>query len=181
MHDQTQVIGVENTPIFVEGRTARLLLDWKEATTTVSFLVVPTLMEPEVILGMDLFQRLGVKIDTKAGLAEPTVLLLVSHVQPLETWRISARKSMVFPIRNPFPEKKQNILFEPSDKLPSALRGTTSLGRGEKIYIRIENVSEEEQILNLGWEIGTMEVVEEEPDIPRTEEEEVGLPLSPMS
>ena len=55
---------------------------------------------------------------------------------------------MVFPIRNPFPKKKNNILFEPSDKLPSALRGTTSLGRGEKIYVRFENVSEEEQILN---------------------------------
>ena len=56
---------------------------------------------------------------------------------------------MVFPIKNPFPEKNNNILFEPSDKLPSALRGTPSLGRGgEKIYVRFENVSEEEQILN---------------------------------
>ena len=26
VHDQTQVIGVENTPIFVDGRTARLPL-----------------------------------------------------------------------------------------------------------------------------------------------------------
>ena len=42
MHDQTQVIGVENTPIFVNGRTARLPLEWKKTTTTVSFLVVPT-------------------------------------------------------------------------------------------------------------------------------------------
>ena len=45
MHDQTQVIGVENTPIFVDGRTARLPLEWKEATTTVSFLMVPTLIK----------------------------------------------------------------------------------------------------------------------------------------
>ena len=101
MHNQTQVIAVENTPIFVDGRTARLPLEWKEATTTVSFLVVPTLIEPNVILGMDLLQRLGVKIDAKAGVAEPTVL--VSYVQPLETWRIPARKSMVLLIRNPFP------------------------------------------------------------------------------
>ena len=69
------------------------------------FLVVPTLIEPYVILGMDLLQRLGVKIDAKAGVAEPTVL--VSRVQPLETWRITARKSMVFLIRNPFPEKRK--------------------------------------------------------------------------
>ena len=140
MHDQTQVIGVENTPIFVDGGTARLPLEWKEATATVSFLVVPTLIEPDVILGMDLLQRFGVKINAKAGVAEPTVL--VSHVQPLETWRISARKSMVFMIRNPIPEKQNNILFEPSDKLPLALKGSTSLGRGEKIYVRFENVSE---------------------------------------
>ena len=75
MRDQTQVIGVENTPISVDGRTARLPLEWKEATTTVSFLVVPTLIEQDVILGMDLLQRLGVKIDTKVGVAEPTMLV----------------------------------------------------------------------------------------------------------
>ena len=63
--------------------------------------------------------------------------------------------------------------------MPSALRGTTSLGRGEKIYVRIENVSEEEQILNPDWEIGTMEVVEEEPDFPQAEAEEAGLPPIP--
>ena len=82
---------------------------------------------------------------------------------------------MVFPIRNPFPGETPNIVFEPSDKLPSALRGTTSLGRGEKIYVRIENVSEEEEILNPDWEIGTMEVVEEEPDFPWAEAEGAGL------
>ena len=141
----------------------------------VSFLVVPTLIEPDVILGMDLLQRLGVKIDTKAGVAKPTMLVL--HFQPLETWRILARKSMVSLIRNPFPEK--NVIFEPSDKLPSALRGRTSLGREKKIYVRIENVFDEEQILNPDWEIGTMEVVEEEPDYPRAEAEEAGLPPIP--
>ena len=106
---------------------------------------------------MDFLQQLGVKIDTKAGETEPTVL--VSHVQSLGNWRTPARKSMVFPIRNPFPEKKEKILFEPSDRLPSALRGTTSLGRGEKFYVRIENVSEEEQIFNPDWEIGNKEAV----------------------
>ena len=84
IQDRTQVIGVENTPIFVDGRTARLPLEWKEEATTLSFLGVSTLIEPDIILGMDILQRLGVKIDTKAGVAEPTVL--VSHIQPLETW-----------------------------------------------------------------------------------------------
>ena len=53
------------------------------------------------------------------------------------------------------------------------------MGRGEKIYVRIENVSKEEQILNPDWEIGTMEVVEEEPDFPRAEAEGAGLPPIP--
>ena len=38
----------------------------------------------------------------------------------------------------------------------------------------------EEQILNPDWGIGTMEVVEEEPDFPRVEAEGWGYLLSPM-
>ena len=63
--------------------------------------------------------------------------------------------------------------------MPLALRGTTSLGRREKIYVRIENVNDEEQILNPDWEIGTKEVVEEEPDFPWAEAEGAGLPPIP--
>ena len=55
----------------------------------------------------------------------------------------------------------------------------TSLGRGEKIYVRIENVSEDEQILNPDWESSTMEVVEEDPDFPRAEADDMGLPPIP--
>ena len=152
-------------------------MEWKDAVTTVSFLVVPTLIEPDVILGMDLLQRLGVKIDTKAGVAEPTVL--VSHIQPLETWRVPAWKSVVFHVKNPFPGKNKNVLFEPSEKLPAAIRGTTSLGQGEKVYVRLENTGEEELILNPDWEIETVSVVEEEPDYLRVEVEEAGLPPVP--
>ena len=111
VRDQTQVIGIENTPIFVDGRIARLPLEWKEATTMVSLLVVPTLVEPDVILGMDLLQRLGVQIDKRAGITEPTVL--VSCVKPLETWRIPTRKSMVFSLKNPFEKVNANVLFKP--------------------------------------------------------------------
>ena len=113
------------------------------------------------------------KIDTKAGVAEPTVL--VSHIQPLETWRVPARKSVVFQVKNPFPGKNKSVLLEPSEKLPAAIRGTTSLGQGEKVYVHLENTSEEEQILNPEWEIGTVEVVKEEPDYPRVGAEEAGL------
>ena len=125
-------------------------------------------------LGITVLQGLGEKIDIKAGMAEPTVL--VSHIQPLETWRVPARKSVVFQVKNPFPRKNKNVLFEPSEKLPVAIRGTTSLGQGEKVYVQLENTSEEDQILNPDWEIGTVAVVEEEPDYARVEAEEVGQP-----
>ena len=73
----------------------------------------------------------------------------------------------MFQVKNHFPGKNKNVLFEPSEKLPAAIRGTTSLGQREKVYVRLENTSEEELILNSDWEIGTVEVVEEEPDYPR--------------
>ena len=166
-----------STPIFVDGRTSGLPFEWKKAVTTVSFLVMPTLVEPDVILGMNVFQRLEVKIDTKAGVAEPTVL--VSHVQPLETWRIPARKSVVFQVRNLFSGQHRDVLFEPSEKPPAVIRGTTLLGQGERMYVQLENTSEEEQILNLDWEFGTVVVVGEEPNYPRVGMEEVGLPPAP--
>ena len=56
------------------------------------------------------------------------------------------------------------------------LRGTTLLGQGQRLYIRLENVGEEDQVLDPNWEIGTVEVVEEEPDFPACREEEEGLP-----
>ena len=71
------------------------------------------------------------------------------------------------------------MLFEPSEKLPHDIRGMRSLGKENKIYIRLENTSEDDQVLNPEWEIGTAEIVEEEPDLPRTEIDEVGLPSVP--
>ena len=55
----------------------------------------------------------------------------------------------------------------------------TSLGQGEKVCVWLEDTSEEEQILNPDWEIGTVEVVEEEPNYPQVEAEEAGLPPVP--
>ena len=86
---------------------------------------------------------------------------------------------MIFEVQNPFQELQHDVLFEPSEKLLSAIRGTTSLGKGGKIYIRLENTSKDDQVLNPEWDIGTAEVVEEEPDLPRTEIDEVGLPSVP--
>ena len=76
-------------------------------------------------------------------------------------------------------EREKKILFEPSEKLPQMLRGTTSLGQGQKLYVRLENTGEEDQVIYPSWKIGTVEVVEEEPDFPAGAAEEEGLPEIP--
>ena len=111
-----------------------------------SLLVIPTLEDLDVILGMDVLQSLGVKIDTRAGIAEPT--LVSSLIRPQETWRIPARKSVVFEVKNPLVETRRNVLFEPSEKLPTTIRGTTLLGQWNKMYIHLENTCEDKQVLN---------------------------------
>ena len=93
-----------------------------------SLLVIPTLEEVDITLGMDVLQQLGVKIDTRAGTVEPT--LVAALIRPQSSWRVPARKSVVFAVTNPFPGKEGNVLFEPSEKLPPVIRGTTSLGKG---------------------------------------------------
>ena len=74
------MIGVGNTPIYIDGKTDRLPLQWGRVNTSVFLLVIPTLEEVDVILGMDVFQQLGEKIDTRAGIAEPT--LITSGIRP---------------------------------------------------------------------------------------------------
>ena len=84
--------------------------------------MIPTLEEPDMILGMDVLQRLGVKTDTKTGTAKP---MLVAKITPEGSWKVPARTSVVFSIANLYGEqKKKKILFEPSEKLPQMLRGT---------------------------------------------------------
>ena len=75
-----RVIGVGNTPIPVTGRTQLVDLIWGPARTKVSRLVVPTLGDQDVILGMDILRQLGVHIDTNKGTAEPTIV--PTYVRP---------------------------------------------------------------------------------------------------
>ena len=59
------------------------------------------------------------------------------------------------------------------------IRGTTSLGQRQRLYVRLENAREEDQVIDPNWEIGTVEVVEEEPDFPAGGAKEEGLPEIP--
>ena len=81
--DPTMVVGVGNLPIKVSGRTQLLPLEWKGATARVTLLVIPTLANHEVILSMDILSLLGVKIDTRMGVAKPTVV--PTYTRPLQT------------------------------------------------------------------------------------------------
>ena len=62
-----------------------------------------------MILGMDVLQRLGVRIDARTGTVKPT--MLVSSMKPEGSWKIPVRTSVVFPITNPYKgqEKKRPI------------------------------------------------------------------------
>ena len=157
--DATKIVGVGNIPINVDGRTGRLPLEWNDAKSFLTLLVIPTLEEPDMILGMDVLQRLRVKIDTKTGTAQPT--MLVTKIKPEESWKVPARTSVVFSIKKSLwqtrERKKKNILFEPSEKLPQMLRGTTSLGQGQLLYVRLENTGEEDQVIDPNWEIGRLQ------------------------
>ena len=62
-----------------------------------------------MILGMDVLQRLGVKIDARTGTAKPTVL--VSRIKPEESWRVPARTSVVFFIENPYKGQKKKTFY----------------------------------------------------------------------
>ena len=174
--DDTTVIGVGNLPIHVTGRTQPIPLKWKGAQAAVSLLVIPTLVGTELILGMDILSLLGVKIDTQQRTAEPTVV--PTYIQPLRTWRIPGRTSVVFNVKNPFEHTKQAVLFEPSLLLPDRIRSTPTVGTGPELYIRLENFDEEEQQLSPEWVIGNVEVVEERRNIVKTKEE-VSFPELP--
>ena len=107
--DTTKIVGVGNISINVDGRTSRLPLEWDDSKSFLTLLVIPTLEEPDMILGMDILQRLEVRIDARAGTAKPTVL--VSSIKPEESWRVPARTSVVFSIRNPYGGQKKKTSY----------------------------------------------------------------------
>ena len=67
--------------------------------------MIPTLEEPDMILGMDILQRLGVKIDTKTGAVQST--MLVTKIKPEESWKVPTRTSVVFSIKNHYGKQER--------------------------------------------------------------------------
>ena len=125
--DATKIVGVVNIHIHVYGRAGRLSLKWNDSKSFLTLLVIPTLEEPDMILGMDILQRLGVKIDTKTGTAQPT--MLITKLKPEESWRVPARTSVVFSIKNPYDEQDRRKKKD----LVRAKRETTTNVKGDNI------------------------------------------------
>ena len=73
--DATNIVGVGNIPIDVDGRTSRLTLEWDDSKSFLTLLVITTLEEPDMVLGMDVLQKLGVRIDARTRTAKPAVLV----------------------------------------------------------------------------------------------------------
>ena len=49
------------------------------------------------------FKGYGVKINTKTGTVQPT--MLITKLKPEESWKVAARTSIVFSIKNPYDEQ----------------------------------------------------------------------------
>ena len=105
LRDATKIVGVGNIPINVDGKTGRLPLEWNDAKSFLTLLVIPTLEKADMILGMDVLQRLGVRIDTKIDTAQPT--MLVTKIKLEESWKVPAQTSVVFSITNPYGEQEE--------------------------------------------------------------------------
>ena len=148
----TMVVGVGNVPIEVKGLSKPLTLQWDDVEGQCQLMVLTTLTDVDVILGMDVLSQFGIRIDCKKQNASPTqeycTLLMLE-----ENIKISAGKSRVFLVSNTLPGL---TLFEPGRNLPEGLLGVPALGQGSKLAIQLDNISESDIMLNPKWDIGQL-------------------------
>ena len=70
-HSSTTVVGVGNVPIEVKGLSKPLMLQWDGAEGQCKLMVLTTLTDVAVILGMDVLSQFDVKIDSRNKIAIP--------------------------------------------------------------------------------------------------------------
>ena len=148
----TMVVGVGNVPIEVKGLSKPLTLQWDNVEGQCQLMVLTTLTDVDVILGMDVLSQFGVKIDSKEKTTSParehcTSLILEENI------KIPAGKSRVFLVNNTLPGL---TLFEPWANLPEGLLGVSALGKGSRLAIQLDNLSERDIMLNPKWDIGQL-------------------------
>ena len=82
------VVGVGNVPIEVKGLSKPLMLEWDSIEGQCRLMVLTTLKDVDVILGMDVLSQFNVKIDSRNQVASPerelcTPLILAENVRLL--------------------------------------------------------------------------------------------------
>ena len=128
----TMVVGVGNVPIEAKGLSKPLTLQWDDVEGQCQLMVLITLTDVDVILGMDVLSQFDVKIDSRNQMASPARGLCTSLILD-ENVKIPAGKSRVFLVNNTLPGL---TLFEPGANLPEGLLGVPALGKGSRLAIQ---------------------------------------------
>ena len=148
----TVVVGVGNVPVGVKGLIKPLSLHWDNVEGQCQLMVLTTLTDVDVILGMDVLSQFNVKVNCKEQTASPTQECCTSLLLE-ENVKIPAGKSRVFLVSNVLTGL---TLFEPGVNLPEGLLGVPALGQGSKLAIQMDNLSEKDIVLNPKWDIGQL-------------------------
>ena len=70
-HSSTMVVGVGNVPIEIKGLSKPLMLQWDSVEGQCQLMVLTTLTDIDVVLGMDVLSQFDVKIDSRNQVASP--------------------------------------------------------------------------------------------------------------
>ena len=153
----TLVIGVGNVPVELKGVTQVLELEWDSVIDHCEMMVLSTLEDVDVILGMDIISRLDVQISGRSKDATPRPESVTSEVLKVsQKVVIPAGKSRVFFLANTVAAL---TLFEPSDRLPEGLLGLPTLSEGSRVAVQLDNLTEGDITLIPEWEVGTISSV----------------------
>ena len=70
-HSSMMVVGIGNVPIEVKGLSKPLMLEWDSVEGQCWLMVLTTLTDVDVVLGMDVLSQFDVKIDSRNKVASP--------------------------------------------------------------------------------------------------------------
>ena len=169
----TLVIGIGNVPVELKGVTQVLELEWDSVRDHCEMVVLPTLEDVDVILGMDIISRLDVQISGRSKDAVPRPKRVTSEVMRVsQKVVIPAGKSRVFFLTNTVATL---TLFEPSDRLLEGLLGLPTQSEGSRVAVQSDNPTEGDITLIPKWEVRRL--IEEYQDVFSKE----GNPISSTS
>ena len=70
-HSNMMIVGIGNVPIEVKGLSKPLRLQWEGVGGQCQLMVLTTLTDVDVVLGMDVLSKFDVKIDFRNQVASP--------------------------------------------------------------------------------------------------------------